>query len=265
MLWKRLHRGFLLSCGIPGNISSVLPPCSGADVQAFTLVLQERCADAAGPVGPGWPERWNLPGDPGTLGAWISTPSYPVFELFVEALAIGAGVVAALGAGTGVAGWLVVRRIRRTRIIERTRDRGMLAARAYAPDRLTREPARLIVELQRSSRATHGALAEAAAQGRPIGDLPRAAAEIDRAAASLESLLRTADREPNRALKQEWTSDLGAQARALDELSADLRRCLLQTSRSIDTWQLEQATGRLRTEISAMATWRDSYGNRQEG
>jgi hypothetical protein len=186
-----------------------------------------------------------------------------MFELFVEALAIGAGVLAALGAGTGVAGWLVVRKVRRSRIIERTRDRGMLAARAYAPDRLTREPARLIGDLKRSSRATHLALAEAAAQGRPVGDLPRAAAEIDQAAASLGTLLRAADREPNRALKQEWTTDLAAQARALDELSADLRRCLLHTSRSIDTLQLEQATDRLRTEISAMATWRDSYGNRQ--
>jgi hypothetical protein len=186
-----------------------------------------------------------------------------MFELFVEALAIGAGVLAALGAGTGVAGWLVVRKVRRSRIIERTRDRGMLAARAYAPDRLTREPARLIGDLKRSSRATHLALAEAAAQGRPVGDLPRAAAEIDQAAASLGNLLRAADREPNRALKQEWTTDLAAQARALDELSADLRRCLLHTSRSIDTLQLEQATDRLRTEISAMATWRDSYGNRQ--
>ncbi|WP_181035119.1 hypothetical protein [Arthrobacter sp. B0490] len=186
-----------------------------------------------------------------------------MFELFVEALVVGAGVLAALGAGTGVAGWLVVRKVRRSHIIERTKDRGMLAARAYAPDRLTREPARLIGDLKRSSRATHLALAEAGAQRRPVGDLPRAAAEIDQAAASLENLLRAADREPNRALKQEWTADLAAQARALDELSADLRRCLLQTSRSIDTLQLDQATKRLRTEISAMATWRDSYGNRQ--
>ncbi len=186
-----------------------------------------------------------------------------MFELFAETLAIAAGVLAALGAGTGVAGWLVIRKVRRTRIIERTKDRGILAARAYAPDRLTREPARLIADLKRSTRATHAALEEAAAQGRPVGDLPRAAAEIDHAAAALENLLRTADREPNRALKQEWTSELGTQARALDELSADLRRCLLQTSRSIDTLQLEQATTRLRTEISAMASWRDTYGNRQ--
>lgn len=186
-----------------------------------------------------------------------------MIEVFVEALLVGAGVLTALGAGTGVAGWLVVRKVRRSRIIERTKDRGMLAARAYSPDKLTREPARLIGELTRSSRATHLALAEATAQGRPVGDLPRAAAEIDHAAASLQNLLRAADREPNRTLKQEWTADLAAQARALDELSADLRRCLLQTSRSIDTLQLEQATNRLRTEISAMSTWRDSYGNRQ--
>lgn len=186
-----------------------------------------------------------------------------MLEVFVEALVIGAGVLATLGAGTGVAGWLVVRKVKRSRIIERTRDRGMLAARAYAPDRLTREPARLIGDLKRSSRATHLALAEATTQGRPVGDLPRAAAEIDSAAASLENLLRAADREPNRALKQEWTSDLAAQAKALDELSADLRRCLLRTSRSIDTLQLENATNRLRTEISAMTAWRDAYGNRQ--
>jgi hypothetical protein len=187
-----------------------------------------------------------------------------MFEVFVEALAVGAGVLATLGAGTGIAGWLVVRKVRRSRIIERTKDRGMLAARAYAPDRLTREPARLIGELKRSSRATHLALEEASTQGRPVGDLPRAAAEIDRAASSLENMLRTADREPNRKLKEEWTADLAAQARALDELSAELRRCLLQTSRSIDTLQLDQATTRLQTEISAMGTWRDSYGNRPD-
>ncbi|MFJ6000841.1 hypothetical protein [Arthrobacter sp. NPDC092385] len=186
-----------------------------------------------------------------------------MLEELVEAFAIGVGVLLALGAGTGVAGWVVVRKVRSSRIIERTKDRGMLAARAYSPDALTREPARLIGNLSRSSRATHLALAEATAQNRPVGDLPRAAAEIDQAAASLENLLRAADREPNRALKQEWTRDLAAQARALDELSADLRRCLLQTSRSIDTLQLERATTRLRTEISAMGTWRDTYGNRQ--
>ncbi|MBG6224416.1 restriction endonuclease Mrr [Arthrobacter sp. CAN_A2] len=186
-----------------------------------------------------------------------------MLEELVEAFAIGLGVLLALGAGTGVAGWVVVRRVRNSRIIERTRDRGLLAARAYSPDALTREPARLIGNLARSSRATHLALSEATAQGRPVGDLPRAAAEIDQAAASLENLLRAADREPNRALKQEWTRDLSTQAHALDELSADLRRCLLQTSRSIDTLQLERATTRLRTEISAMGTWRDTYGNRQ--
>ena len=139
-----------------------------------------------------------------------------------------------------------------------------LAARAYAPDRLTREPARLIGELKRSSRATHLALQEASEQGRPVGDLPRAAAEIDRAAASLENMLRTADREPNRQLKEELTTDLAAQAKALDELSAELRRSLLKTSRSIDTRQLDQATTRLRGEISAMGTWRDTYGNRPD-
>jgi hypothetical protein len=204
-----------------------------------------------------------LSGRRGRLVRWEFTLDRAVFEVFVEALAVGAGVLAALGAGTGVAGWLVVRKVRRSRIIERTRDRGMLAARAYAPDALTREPARLIGNLHRSTRATHLALAEATEQGRPVGDLPRAAVEIDRAAASLEALLKAADREPNRALKQEWTTDLAAQARALDDLSADLRRSLLQTSRSIDTLQLEQATTRLRTEISAMSTWRDTYGNRQ--
>lgn len=182
-----------------------------------------------------------------------------MLELLLEALA----VLGVLGAGTGVAGWFAVRKVKRSRIIERTRDRGMLAARAYAPDPLTREPARLIGQLKRSSRATQLALTEATTQGRPVGDLPNAASEIDRAASSLERLLKVADREPNRALKKEWTTDLAAQARALDELSANLRRCLLQTSRSIDTRQLEQATTRLRTEISAMGAWRDTYGNQQ--
>lgn len=181
-----------------------------------------------------------------------------------EALAVGVGIIAALGAGTGVAGWLAVRRIRRSRIIERTRDRGALAARAYAPDRLTREPARLIGELKRSSRATQLALDEAVQQGRPVGELPRAAAEIDGAAASLESLLRVADREPNRELKQELTTNLASQARALDALSADLRRSLLQTSRTIDTVQLEQATSRVRNELSAMSSWRTSYEDRPD-
>lgn len=184
-------------------------------------------------------------------------------ELILEALAVGAGIVAALGAGAGVTGWLVVRKLRRSRIIERTRDRGVLAARAYAPDKLTREPARLIGELRRSSRATHLALTEATEQGRPVGELPRAATEIDRAAASLENLLKVADREPNRELKQELTTNLSAQAKALDDLSAELRRSLLQTARSVDTRQLEQATSRLRHEISAMGTWRDTYGGRQ--
>lgn len=207
---------------------------------------------------------WNLSEDEGRLEEWQPPRISTVLEVLVETLAVGAGVLATIGAGTGIAGWFVVRKVRRSRVIERTRDRGMLAARAYAPDRLTREPARLIGELKRSSRATHLALQEASEQGRPVGDLPRAAAEIDRAAASLENMLRTADREPNRQLKEELTTDLAAQAKALDELSAELRRSLLKTSRSIDTRQLDQATTRLRGEISAMGTWRDTYGNRPD-
>ena len=102
-----------------------------------------------------------------------------MLEELVEAFAVGLGVLLAIGAGTGVAGWFTVRKVRSSRIIERARDRSMLAARAYSPDPLTREPARLIGNLARSSRATHLALSEAKDQGRPVGDLPRAAAEID--------------------------------------------------------------------------------------
>ncbi|WP_026549517.1 hypothetical protein [Arthrobacter sp. Br18] len=184
-------------------------------------------------------------------------------DSFIEIFAVGVGILTATGIGTAVTGWIVVRKVKRSRIVQRAAGNSILAAKAFAPDRAVREPAKLIGELRRSSRATRGALEEATRQGWPVGHLPRAAQDLERAMQSLENQLRFADREPNRALRAEWTADLGQQTRTLEGLSADLRRCLLQTSRSVDQLQLEQASSRLTAEISAMQSWQSSYGSRQ--
>lgn len=184
-------------------------------------------------------------------------------DSLIEILALGVGILTATGVGTALAGWVVVRKVKRSRILQRAAGNSVLAAKSFAPDKAIREPARLIGEMRRSSRATRGAIDEATRQGWPVGHLPQAAQDLDRAMLSLENQLRIADREPNRALKSEWTADLAQQARALDGLSADLRRCLLQTSRSVDQLQLEQASSRLTAEISAMQSWRSSYGSRE--
>lgn len=185
-----------------------------------------------------------------------------LMDVFVQVLTIGAGLLTAMGVGTGIAGWLVVRKLRRSHTLERVRERSALTVHAYSPDKTTRAPARLIMTLRRASRATQLSLDEAVANGRPVGELPHVASGLDQAMASLENLLHAADREPNAALKQEWMNDLSVRAKTLNELSAELRRCLMHTSRSVDSAQLQQATSRLTREVSAMRTWRASYGNR---
>ncbi|WP_026533354.1 hypothetical protein [Arthrobacter sp. H41] len=135
-------------------------------------------------------------------------------DSLIEILALGVGILTATGVGTAVAGWVVVRKVKRSRILQRAAGNGVLAAKSFAPDKAVREPARLIGEMRRSSRATRGAIDEATRQGWPVGHLPQAAQDLDRAMLSLENQLRIADREPNRALKSEWTADLAQQARA---------------------------------------------------
>lgn len=184
-------------------------------------------------------------------------------EDLIEVLLIGASVLLMMGLLFSLMAWLVVRRVRRSGIVQRGFQNSVLTARSFATDKSVREPARLRIELRRSTEATRRSLSEAAMRGWPVGELPAAAETLERAANSLDDQLRIAEREPNRALKREWSEDLGKQVRSLDELSAELRRCLLQTCRSAEAAQIQQATTRLNREVNALQAWSNSYGSHQ--
>jgi hypothetical protein len=184
-------------------------------------------------------------------------------EGFLSILLILGSVMLVLGLASSVLVWLAVRRIRRSGIVRRAADNGVLTLHSLAMDRTVREPARLALELRRSNQANRRALNEAVQRGWPVGNLPDAADELERAAAALGDQLRIADREPNRALKRELSADLTHRVRALEGMSVDLRRCLLRSSVSVDRMELERSGARLEMEISAMHSWLGSYGIRR--
>lgn len=184
-------------------------------------------------------------------------------EGFLQLLMILGSVMLFMGLASSVLVWLAVRRIRRSGIVRRAADNGVLTLHSLARDKTVREPARMALELRRSNQANRRALNEAIQRGWPVGNLPDAADELEQAAAALGEQLRIADREPNRGLKRELSADLTHRVRLLEGMSVDLRRCLLRSSVSVDRMELERAGARLSMEISAMHSWIGAYGVRR--
>lgn len=184
-------------------------------------------------------------------------------DAFLQLLMVFGIILLLMGLTSTALLWLAVRRIRRSGLMRRAADNGVLTLHSLAMDRTVREPARLALELRRSNQANRRALTEAVQRGWPVGNLPAAAEELERAAASVGDHLRMADREPNRALKRELTADLARHVRSLEGLSVDLRRCLLRGSGSMDRLELERSGARLNMEISAMHSWLTAYGVRR--
>ncbi|WP_028280371.1 hypothetical protein [Arthrobacter sp. H5] len=178
-----------------------------------------------------------------------------------EAALIGGAILLGLGLMATAATWLIVRRIRRSGIVRRSLDRGATRVRSFSTDGASRELAKLRLELQRSTQATRRSVASALAQGCPVGELPAAAEDLNRAELALTDQIRLAEREPNRALKQELAAAIGRQVHSLGDLSAELRRSLMDVHNAVGTAQVTRASARLSLESGALQSWSAAYGS----
>lgn len=167
--------------------------------------------------------------------------------------------VLAIAATTGT--WLVVRRIRRSGILRRRMQRTSSRMRSFSADASSRELARLRLQLERSTDATRRSVSAALTQGCPAGDLAATAEDLTRAEAVLSERIALAEREPSKALREELARGIGTQVQTLCELSADLRRTLLEVHNASGSAHVSRATSRLTMEIGALQTWSATYGS----
>lgn len=182
-----------------------------------------------------------------------------LLEGLLQLLLFGGAVlgVFALAAATGT--WLLVRRIRRSGIVRRRIERGSSRLRSFSTDPATRDLARLRLQLERSTEATRRSVSAAIAQGCPTGDLAATADDLTRAEAVLCDRIMLAEREPNQALRRDLARGIGTQVASLCDLSAQLRRSLLEVHQASGTGHLERATSKLTMEIGALQTWSTAY------
>ncbi|WP_323959396.1 hypothetical protein GC088_12790 [Arthrobacter sp. JZ12] len=179
-----------------------------------------------------------------------------ILQLFLFG-AVTLGVLA-LAAATGV--WLIVRRVRRSGVLRRRIDRGASRMRSFSTDPSSRELAKLRLQLENSTDATRRSLSAAGSQGYTVGDLSATAEDLTRAEAVLCERISLAEREPNKALRADLAKGISTQVNSLCELSAQLRRTLLEIHQVSGNSQLERATSRLSLEIGALQTWSAAYG-----
>ncbi|MFD1505810.1 hypothetical protein FE374_00575 [Georgenia yuyongxinii] len=174
---------------------------------------------------------------------------------------IGGVTFLVLLTAAGLTAWVVVRKIRRSRLLRR----GALRVRTVVGDQAGRELARQRVALQDAQDATERALAAAYAQHRPVGELPAVAARLADAGQELDDQLRLAEREPDRALRSALARELDGRVREHGRLSAELRASVLSTGGAVGEARLLDAGSRLAVEVGALTAWQESYGARRLG
>ncbi|WP_448070550.1 hypothetical protein [Georgenia yuyongxinii] len=180
----------------------------------------------------------------------------------LTAIAVVGGVtILVLLSTAGLTAWVVVRKIRRSRLLRR----GALRVRTVAGDQAGRDLARQRVALQDAEDATERALAAARAQHRPVGELPAVAARLTDAGRELDAQLRLAEREPDRALRRTLARELDGRVREHGRLSAELRASVLSTGGAVGDARLLDAGSRLAVEVGALTAWQESYGSRRLG
>lgn len=183
-----------------------------------------------------------------------------LLEGMFQLLLFGGAVLGLLALATVTGTWLIVRRIRRSGIIRRRIERGSSRLRSFSLDASARELSRLRLQLDRSTEATRRSVAAAIAQGCPAGDLAATAEDLTRAETVLSDRISLAEREPDRALREDLARNLNGQVHSLCELSAQLRRTLLEVHQASGSTHLERATTRLTREIGALQSWSAAYG-----
>ncbi|EMY33784.1 hypothetical protein D477_013020 [Arthrobacter crystallopoietes BAB-32] len=184
-----------------------------------------------------------------------------VSEVVPQILLIGGTVMLAFTLAAAVACWLVVRRIRRSRKIQRNMRKGQLMVRLATGDQSKRQLARLRLQLQRSTEATERSLTAASGQGRPVGELPAVALNLSKAEQALDAQLHLAEREPDPQLRRALLPGLQKQVEQLCGLGSELRQSVLQTGHSISTARMQQVGSHLAMELDALQTWNRSYNS----
>ncbi|MGC5626658.1 hypothetical protein ACPYO6_00240 [Georgenia sp. Z1344] len=163
--------------------------------------------------------------------------------------------ITGIGVATTVVGvgsvWYGVRRLTRSKGVRRRIEQGELNVRALSSDPTVREVAKHRLAMRRSTDATERALAAAKEAGRPVGDLPQVAADLDRAYREIDDDLRVVENEPDAAMRHRLLTDLLPDIRTHERLSGDLRRSLLH-SRSSSTPALQRAADDLMLEAQAL-------------
>lgn len=163
------------------------------------------------------------------------------------------------GTAIAVGTWLLIRRIRRSRLLRNGLRTGTLTVRSYTKDDAGRRLARQRLGLQRSADATGRALAAAFAEGRPVGELPLVADRLQAASRSLDEQLKLAEGEPEPSVKRSLATSLAGRTDQLNRLSGELRQHLMEAGYSADAEQLELAGRHLSREIEALQAWSSSY------
>jgi len=185
-------------------------------------------------------------------------------ETLMQLLLIGGATLLVIGLGMALATWVIVRRLRRSGVVQRSFSTGVLTARSYAVDDGVRTIARLRLDLRRSGQATRRALDAASGSGGPIGELPAVAQDLLRAERALEDQLRLAEREPDKQLRRDLAKRIGEQVQSYNTLSADLRRSLMHAGQSTGGTEIQRASTRLTREIGVLQAWSKSYGTHDQ-
>jgi hypothetical protein len=176
-----------------------------------------------------------------------------------QLLLIGAGIGLAMMLTGVLATWFLVRRVRRSRRIRRKAQRVGITARSYVSDSAGRRIAAMRLDLRRHAEATERSLAAARAQGRPVGDLPLVAAQLETSGQLIDDQLSLAEREPDRQLKGSMAAMLQGQVERLARASAELRQALLSSGRAVGDAGMQQISDSLSMEIDALQAWTGSY------
>lgn len=207
-----------------------------------------------------------------TAAVTVQTGSMPqqlsdagdIADPIMNFLIFGGVTLLVIGLGFALATWLIVRRLRRSGVVQRSFSTGVLTARSYAVDDGVRRIARLRLDLRRSGQATRRALDAAAGNGGPIGELPIVAEDLFRAERALEDQLRLAEREPDRQLKRDLANRVGQQVQSYGTLSADLRRSLMHAGQPAGGAEIQRASTHLTREINVLQAWSKAYGTRDQ-
>lgn len=177
-------------------------------------------------------------------------------QLYVAAAVIA--VVAVLVAI--VVGWVVWRRARRS---PAWRAAKLHLQAELDPSPARRAVARLRAELDQALAATDRAVAEAAAGGWAVADLPSLARRLDRVAGSLQAELTVLGREPdNTVVERSLTEAEGRVQRALD-IATDLRQAAMTSMRRATDDDLVTLSDDADLETRALRAALDDLATRQ--